>query len=109
MTSWAATYQGSVTGSVTSRAHHDYHPRGSDKSMSPYRESNMPARGHDWKGLAMRLVTVCWGLALGCGGAFFGIIAGSSVAFDVALKGMLGTIALGGLIGGIAGYVANHD
>lgn len=71
--------------------------------MDPYRSSDKPVRGCDWKGLGMRSVTVCWCLALGGGGAFFGLVVGASVTFDAAGKFGIGFLALAGLIGGTLG------
>lgn len=75
--------------------------------MDPYRSSDKPVRGRDCKGLGMRLVTVCWCLALGCGGAFFGLVVGASITFDAGGKFMLGCLSLAGLIGGTIGYLVS--
>ena len=73
--------------------------------MDPYRSSDKPVCGRGWKGLGMRLVTVCWCLALGCGGALFGVVVGASVTLPDVAKWLLATLALFGCVVGAIGYL----
>lgn len=74
--------------------------------MNPYRSAGPTSKTTDWKGIFMRATTFSWGLAVGSGGLFIGLVIGSGGGVADA-KFLTGMIALFGLVGGLIGFVAN--
>ena len=74
--------------------------------MNPYRSAGPTPKIIDWKGIFMRATTFSWGLALGSGGLFVGLLIGSGGVAPEA-KMVTEMIALFGLVGGLIGFVAN--